>query len=93
MLTQTSNPSASTAFENAKEQSELPDKANQEIQLADAVPSASSQVNLDFQSFLLKEVAFIEAAEVQKSSVDLFVSSAQKALRVLLQKIISPNAP
>lgn len=57
------------------------------------VPSSSFQINLDYQSYLLTEV-FYQDLEKEKAPVaKLILPSAQKALKILFRRIISPNAP
>lgn len=58
-----------------------------------AVPSTSLQINLDYQSYLLTEVFYQDLEEEKAPVIKLLVPSAQKALKVLFERIISPNAP
>ena len=78
---------------DAQEQSEGDQSEEKQLVLSEAVPSSSLQINLDFQSFLLEEVTLDEEGEEQKASVKEWLPSAQKALKILFQRIISPNAP
>ncbi|WP_424962364.1 hypothetical protein [Ekhidna sp.] len=65
----------------------------QQISKAEAVPTSSLQINLDYQSYLLNEVFFPDEDEYKSPAVKQILPSAQKALKILFRRIISPNAP
>ncbi|MEM7297201.1 MAG: hypothetical protein AAF391_02920 [Bacteroidota bacterium] len=83
----------SQQHDDAQEQSDEDESEEKQLVLSQAVPSSTLQVNLDFQSFLLEEVTLDEEGEEQKASVLEWLPSAQKALKILFRRIISPNAP
>ena len=58
-----------------------------------AVASSSAQFNLGFQSYLLEEIFQTEDGHKKSHFQDGFISTANKALKVLLSRIIAPNAP
>ena len=58
-----------------------------------AVQSSSLQINLDYQSYLLTEVFYQDQEEENAPVITLISPSAQKALKILFRRIISPNAP
>ncbi len=74
--------------QNDSEKSETP-----QIAKSEAVPSSSLQINLDYQSYLLTEVFYQDREEENAPTVKLILPSAQKALKILFRRIISPNAP
>lgn len=80
-------------IEDTQEQPDGTQNKKQQLKLAEAITSPLLQVNLNFQSFLLWEVAFEEDNEEKKSPLDTLVPSARKALKILFRKIISHNAP
>lgn len=63
------------------------------ISQAEAIPGSSSQITLGFDSYLLDEVNFKEVEDENRTTTNKIVASTSKAFRVLLRKIISPNAP
>ena len=76
-----------------QEQSDDTGEESQQLTLNEAVPFSVPQINLDFQSFLLEEVNFEEETEEKSTGLEAWAPAAQKALKVLLRRIISPNAP
>lgn len=78
--------------EETKQQSNTEDHQDF-VQVKEAVTSSPSQINLDFQSVLLEEVAFEEEQDAAKSPFEVLIPSTQKALKILFRQIISPNAP
>jgi len=68
------------------------DEGQQQIKLSDAVPSPPTQNTLNHLFFLLEELV-IESNNKSKDSLLNVSIPFGKALRVLLGKIISPNAP
>ncbi len=52
----------------------------------------SVNINLDFQSILLEEILTTEEDEQDQPERE-FTNKLSKSVRILLQKIISPNAP
>lgn len=93
VLTQTVVPSIQHEKTEQTEQSSEEENSYQELKLSDAIPSSSLQINLDFQSFLLEEVTMSDDNEDGRALSELALPSAQKALKVLFRRIISPNAP
>ncbi len=63
------------------------------VSQSQAIQNSSSQINLEFESYLLDEVTFKEEEDDKVSSADLVIPSIHTAIRILLRKIISPNAP
>ena len=76
-----------------QEQSDAKEGNAQQITKAAAVPSSSFQINLDYQSYLLNEVFFQDEENDKTPIAELLVPNAQKALKILFRRIISPNAP
>jgi len=76
-----------------KEQSDDSGQESQQLSLTEAVPFSVPQINLDFQSFLLEEVPFEKEPKEEDTGLDQWAPAAQKALKVLFRRIISPNAP
>ena len=76
-----------------QEQSDSEEKNEQQITKPAAVPSSSIEINLGYQSYLLTEVFYSDQEQEKAPIVKLLVPSAQKALKVLFRRIISPNAP
>ena len=76
-------------------QSDSDSEENQEQQLSKtpAVTASSLQINLDYQSYLLNEVFFQDEDEEKTTAIEEILPSAQKALKILFRRIISPNAP
>lgn len=80
-------------IEDKQEQSDTEQEEKQQVTKSAAVPSSSLQINLDYQSYLLTEV-FYQVLEKEKApDAKVVLPSAQKALKVLFRRIISPNAP
>lgn len=63
------------------------------ISYSQAITNTSLQLNLEFESYLLNVVSFKEEENEKKTSTKFLAPSARKAIRILLRKIISPNAP
>jgi hypothetical protein len=80
-------------IEDKQEQSDSQDNEKQQLSKAEAVPSTSLQINLDYQSYLLNEVFHQDLEDQSAPIVKLTLPSAQKALKILFRRIISPNAP
>jgi len=94
VLTQTTIPSNQPQNDSQKEQSESGSEPDgDQVSVSEAIPSSGSQINLGFHSILLQENTLSEETEDEGYLLENVVPSAQKALRVLLQRIISPNAP
>jgi len=94
VLTQTTTTYTEVQSNNfeAEEQSDSGEETAQ-LNISEAVPSSGSQINVDFQSFLLGEVSFGEETKEKRSPLKVLSQSCQKALKVLFRRIISPNAP
>lgn len=82
-----------TSNDPSKEQSDVPENGKQQLSLSEAVPSAITQINLDFQSFLIEEVEFDDDNSEVESPAKELISLSNKALKIILRRIISPNAP
>ncbi|MEQ9007648.1 MAG: hypothetical protein RLP12_07175 [Ekhidna sp.] len=80
-------------IEDKQEQSDTENSEKQQISKSAAVPSSSLQINLDYQSYLLNEVFYQDLEDEKNPVVKQCLSSAQKALKILFRRIISPNAP
>lgn len=80
-------------FTDKQEQADTDEEELQQIEKAAAVPSSSLQINLDYQSYLLAEVFYQDQEKGKTPVVKLLVLSSQKALKILFERIISPNAP
>ena len=94
VLSQTVVIERSTNGADQQEESKSSEKENtQQSSISEAVPTSTSQINLDFQSFLLVEMIFDEEARETYSFAEDLDHSIKKAIKVLLSKIISPNAP
>lgn len=78
---------------DTQEQSEEKVPETVQVVTSEAVTSTSFQVNLGFQSYLLEEIFQTESNKKKTVLKDKFLSSASKALQVLLSRIIAPNAP
>ena len=65
----------------------------QQITKTQAVPSSSLQINLNYQSYLLNEVVFNDEESEKEEASSQILPATQKAIKILLQRIISPNAP
>lgn len=78
---------------DSQEQSdeEIPEAA--QIVNSEAVTTTPLQVNLGFQSYLLEEIGQAKSEKRQVFSLERFLPSFSKALKVLFSRIISPNAP
>ena len=76
------------------EQHEDGDQDNQQeiYKLTEAVQSIS-QINLNFQSFLMTEIELIGETLTPSVKSSQFVISQSKEFSVLHERIISPNAP
>lgn len=74
-----------------KKDAESEEKAT--VSQSQAVPNSSSQINLGFDSYLLEEVSHNEEDEDKMARSQPTIPGVRKAVRVLLRKIISPNAP
>lgn len=92
VLSQSAAYSINTQTEEVKEEQKSKEgNTEQYIKLADAVPSSSTQINIDYQSFLLEELTLDDVDEEPKPV--RFDIPLGKALKVLFRQIISPNAP
>ena len=78
---------------DTQEQSDAENDELLQISETPAVPSSNLQINLDYQSYLLTEVIHPEEEEGKSQEEKLLLPTAQKALKVLFRRIISPNAP
>ena len=82
--------------EDSQEQSDSKDsEAGSEttVSLPQTIPNSASQINLGFDSYLLDEFTHSEETSETSISSALIVPRVHKAIRVLLNKIVSPNAP
>lgn len=62
------------------------------IKVTEAVQSTVS-INLTFQSFLLDELILEDDTDEHEPSSEPFYNAVQKRIKILLRRIISPNAP
>ena len=81
-----------TADLDKKEQNQSEDNRQQSVQLADAVPTIPTQINLGNQFFLLEKLPNEDSEEKDDLVFDAIIPVG-KAFRILFQQIISPNAP
>jgi len=65
----------------------------QQLTKTAALPSSLLQLNLGYQSYLLNEVFFFLEDEEKPTTFKQILPATQKALKILFQRIISPNAP
>jgi hypothetical protein len=76
--------------------SEKPSENDKEVQnqwvVSDAIQT-SFQLDLTFHSFLLETVQVIVSQTTPVLEADRFVPGISKNFRILLRRIISPNAP
>lgn len=79
--------------QDASEQSDSDKDEVLQISESPAVPSSNLQINLDYQSYLVTEVIHQEEEKDKVQEEKLLLPAAQKALKVLFRRIISPNAP
>lgn len=82
--------------EDSQEQSDSKDSetgSETSVLLPQTIPNSASQINLGFDSYLLDEVTHNENTNENSISSALIVPRVHKAIRVLLRKIVSPNAP
>ena len=94
MLTQASLVAPEQTSGDQQEQSDQEEQdEKQQVSSNHAVPSSSLQFNLDYQSYLLAEVIYQEDSEETNEASDELFPTIQKALHVILRRIISPNAP
>lgn len=76
-----------------QEQTDNEETDNQQLTKAKAVQSSSYQINLDYQSYLLNEVFYQDQKQEKIPVTKLILPATQKALKILFQRIIAPNAP
>ncbi|GAB4232909.1 MAG: hypothetical protein Tsb0034_05900 [Ekhidna sp.] len=69
------------------------DHKSQQLSISEAIPYSTVQINLNFQSFLLQEIATRENESENESPLNYLEKSATKAFKVLFNRIISTNAP
>lgn len=85
--------------ENSAEQTDQTDQKETEknadvtVSQTQAIANSPSQINISFDSYLLDVVTFKEEKDEKKSVYQQVVPRVNNAIRVLLNKIISPNAP
>ncbi|MEM6734912.1 MAG: hypothetical protein AAF620_02465 [Bacteroidota bacterium] len=92
VLTQTSiNSSEDIAKDNQEESNHS--STTEQTKVSEAITSSGLQINLGFQSFLLQELVLDTRGVDTKSSLEVLVASIEEVLKVLLRRIISPNAP
>ncbi|MBV6647904.1 MAG: hypothetical protein KI790_20760 [Cyclobacteriaceae bacterium] len=72
-----------------EDQKENPTK----LEFKTATVQSPVQFNLDFQSFLLEVISSWEEKKTSFSIADQFTVSQSKTFKILLRRIISPNAP
>lgn len=82
---------ASDAVETSEETKD-PDRQNVILKVTEAVQSTVS-INLSFQSFLMDEFTLEDDEDEHKPSAEPFYNAVQKRIKILLRRIISPNAP
>ncbi len=63
------------------------------ISLSQTIPNSASQINLGFDSYLLDEVTFSINNNEKPAVSELIKPRVHKAIRILLRKIVTPNAP
>ena len=80
------------AEEVKKEQKSDEGDKEQYLTLTNAIPSTPTQINLNYQSFLLEELYREEENESTNKTIRFDIPLG-KALKVLFRQIISPNAP
>ena len=79
--------------EDKQEQKSSEDSESQQITETVAIASASSQLSFDHQSTFLGEIFIKDQDEDNQTSIKDVLHTSQKAIRVILRRIISPNAP
>lgn len=87
---------AESGWQEAQEHSDQTDSetgSDASVSLPQTIPNSVSQINLAFDSYLLDEVTFSTGTDERKTSAALIAPRVHRAIRVLLRKIISPNAP
>ncbi|MFK7954302.1 MAG: hypothetical protein AB8B73_15735 [Ekhidna sp.] len=80
-------------YQDQQEQSSEDAPESTQVVISKAVTSSTVQFNLGFQSYLLEEIFQTEEGQKQTHLQDELISTANKALKVLLGRIIAPNAP
>lgn len=78
---------------DGQEQSDEKTPESTQVVTNEAVTSTSSQINLGFQSYLLEEIIQSEGSQKKTIFQEYFLPSVNKALKVLLSRIVAPNAP
>lgn len=61
--------------------------------LPQTIPNTATQINLGFDSYLLDEVELDDNSNARFSTSELIAPRIHKAIKVLLMKIVTPNAP
>lgn len=75
------------------DQKETEKEATTTVSQAQAITNSPSQINVSFDFYLFDVVTFKKEEDGKKAVYKLAVPSVNNAIRVLLRKIISPNAP
>lgn len=79
--------------EDTKEQSDSKETDSQKVTESIAITTSSFQVSLDYQSYLLGQIFTKDPEENSQTDIKNVLFSTQKAIKVILRRIISPNAP
>ncbi len=83
-------------WDNRQEQQDQTDSntdSETSVSLPQTIPNSATQINLEFDSYLLDEVIFEEENNKKSTSAELITPRIHKAIRILLKRIITPNAP
>ncbi len=78
---------------DSQEQKKSKESDSQQVTEAVAIASASPQLSLDYQSYCLGEVFTKDQNENIQTDIKNVLNVTQKAIGVILRRIISPNAP
>lgn len=87
---------AESNWEDAQElhdQTDSKTDSEASISLPQTIPNSASQINLGFDSYLLDEVTFQEENNQKTTPSELVTPRIHKAIRILLKRIVTPNAP
>lgn len=78
---------------DSQEQSEEKVPETAQVVTSEAVTSTTLQFNLGFQSYLMEEILQPEVDQKKTLFQEYLLPSINKALKMLLSRIIAPNAP